>query len=198
MTPKLPEGTPRRLLLAGVLTSLAAVTVFRILWVEPRRDLLAMRRAELEQSRAEVVRVRRAAGRLQALEAEVERLRHRDAALRRALPEPRAASALLRGLQGLAAQSGLTVEAFTLDPIRAGDQLDEWPVRLELTGGFHDLTGFLDAVRRLPRIVTIGRMSIRAVAAQTREATIAVTCTATTYVLRESGREGDVSNDGER
>ena len=123
MKPKAPEGTARRLLAAGVLASLAAVTAFRILWVEPRLDLLAMRRAELEQSRAEIVRVRRAAGRLQALEAEVERLRRRDAALRRALPDPRAASALLRRLQGIAVQSGLTVEAFTLDPVRAGEPL---------------------------------------------------------------------------
>ena len=197
MKPNL-EGTGQRLLAAGVLASLAAVPAFRLLWLEPRRDLLAMRRVELEQGRAGIVRARRAAGRLPGLEAEVERLRGRRAALRRAVPEPGGAATLLRGLQEVAAQSGLTLEAFTFDAVRVREQFEEWSVRLELTGGFHDLVAFLDAVGRLPRIVAVGGMTIRALAAETQAVTIAVTCTATTYVLRESVVEGNGSETGER
>lgn len=197
MKPNL-KGTGQRLLAAGVLASLAAVPAFRLLWLEPRRNLLAMRRVELEQSRAEIVRARRAAGRLPGIEAEVERLRGRHAALRRAVPEPDGASALLRGLQEIAAQSGLTLEAFTFDAVRVREQFEEWSVRLELTGGFHDLVAFLEAVGRLPRIVAVGGMTIRALAAETQAATISVTCTATTYVLRESVLEGNGSETGER
>ena len=185
----LPRGSGRRLLAAGVLVSLAVVSAFRILWVGPRRELLAARRVELEQSRAEVARAGREAGRLAVIEAEVERLRRRHAALRRALPGSRDAPALLRGLQGIAAQAGLTMEAFTLEAVRVGERFEEWPVRLEMTGGFHALTAFLDAVRRLPRIVSVGRLSIRALPPGTGAATIAVTCTATTYVLRGPAAE---------
>ncbi len=185
----LPRGGGRRLLAAGVLVSLAVVPAFRILWVGPRRELLAARRVELQQSRAEVVRAGREAGRLAVIEADVERLRRRHAALRRALPESRDASALLRGLQGIATQAGLTMEAFTPEAVRAGERFEEWSVRLEMTGGFHALTAFLDAVRRLPRIVSVGGLSIRALPPGTRAASIAVTCTATTYVLRGPAAE---------
>ena len=192
MNPKLAEETRRRLLAAGVLASLATLLAFRVFWVGPQREFLAMRRVELERSRDEIVQARRDAGRLPGLEAEVGRLRRRAAALRRALPEPPDASAVLRGLHGIAEQSGLTMEAFTVEAIRVGEQFEEWPVRLELTGEFHELVAFLDATRRLPRIVTVGPMSIRALPAGTGAATIAVTCTATTYVVRESVEEEEL------
>ena len=184
MTVKLPAGAAQRLLAVCVLSSLATVAAFRLLWVGPQRDLLAMRRMELEQGRADVVRARRAAGRLAGLEAEVERLRQRHAALGRFLPARHHASGLLRELQGLAAQAGLTMEAFTPEAALPGGQFEEWPVRLELTGGFHELVAFLHEVSRLPRIVIVGQLSIRALDSGTRAATIAVTCIATTYVPR--------------
>ena len=198
MKPWFAEGPWPRMLVAGVLLPLAAVVALRLVWVDPQRDLLAMRRLELEQRRAEVVRAGRAASRLPGLEADVERLSRRLAVLGRTLPGPREAPALLRRLQRIAARSSLTMQAFTLDATRVAEQYEEWPVRLELTGGFHDLAAFLDEVSRLPRVVTIGRMSIRALASGTPGETIAVTCTATTYVLRESTLAGGAAGEEER
>lgn len=181
----LPEGARNRTLGAGVLLAVAALAAFRLLFVEPQADLLAMRRVELEQRRGEVARARLAARRLPQLEAEVAGLRRRLATLRRGLPQAQEASAVLRSLQEVAARSRLTLQSFTLDETRAGEGYEEWPVRLEMTGGFHELASFLDAVSRLPRIVTIDRLSIRALPSGKPDATIAATCTATTYVLRE-------------
>ena len=189
MSHRLWGGAGKRLLAVGVLVSLAAAPAFRMLWVGPQRDLLAMQRAELEQSRAEVARARRAAGRLPGLEAEVERLRLRRDALRGTLPDAREAGVLLRGLQEIAVRSGLTTETFALAPVQPRARFEEWSVRLELTGGFHELTAFLGEVSRLRRIVTVGRIAVRALPPGTRAATIAVTCTATTYVLRKSELE---------
>lgn len=196
MKPNLSDETARRLLAAGALGTVAIALAFRVLWVGPQRDLLAMRRVELEQSRAEVVRARREASRLPGLEVEVERLARRRAALHRALPEPRDAAAVLRALRGIAAQSGLTMESFTLDEVRVGEQFEAWPVRLELSGGFHELVAFLDAVSRQTRIVVVDQMSIRGLAPGTRQATIGATCRATTYVLRESAQEEGASGEG--
>lgn len=193
----LSAGARRRLFAAGVLAALAAAAVFRAAWVEPRRDLLAMRRAELQQRRAELVEARRAAGRLPGLEAQVERLGRRREALGRALPGPREASALLRRLQEVAAQAGLTTETFALSAVEPRERFEEWPVRLELSGGFRALTRFLDEVRRLPWIVTVSRMSVRAHGPGARAATIAVTCTASTYVLRGPERTAGAAGGGE-
>lgn len=187
----LPEGVRDRALAAGALLPVAGLAAFRLLFVGPQTDLLAMRRVELEQRRAEVVRARHAAGRLPQLEDEVERLRARHEELRRSLPEEEDASSVLRSLQGIAVRSRLTMQSFALDETSAREGYEEWPVRLELTGGFHELASFLDAVSRLPRIVTIGQLSIRALPARTPTATIAATCIATTYVLRESADDVD-------
>ena len=183
------ERSRAHLLAACVLASLAAMLAFRILWVGPQRDLLALQRAELEQTSGQAARARREAGRLPGLEAEVERLRRRWDGFRPALPAPHDASALLRGLHEMAVRSGLTMKAFALGAAHPGERFEEWPVRLELTGGFHDLTAFLHDVSRQPRIVTVSRMSIRALSPGAPTTTIAVTCTATTYVLRRSGLE---------
>jgi len=185
MTSSLVEGVRNRTLAAGVLLPVAVLAAFRLLFVEPQTDLLAMRRVELEQRRGEVARARLAASRLPQLEAEVARLRRRLAILRRGLPEAQDASAVLRSLQEVAVRSQLTMQSFALDETRVREGYEEWPVRLEVTGGFHELASFLDAVSGLPRIVTIDHLSIRALPAGKPNATIAATCIATTYVLRE-------------
>ena len=185
MKSSLAEGARNRTLAAGVLLPVALLAAFRLLFVGPQTDLLAMRRVELEQRRGEVARARLAASRLPQLEAEVARLRRRLEILRRGLPEAQDASAVLRSLQEVAVRSRLTMQSFALDETRAGEGYEEWPVRLEVTGGFHELASFLSAVSGLPRIVTIDRLSIRALASGGPNATIAATCIATTYVLRE-------------
>ncbi|MCY4637189.1 MAG: type 4a pilus biogenesis protein PilO [Acidobacteria bacterium] len=185
MKSSLVEGARNRTLAAGVLLPVAVLAAFRLLFVEPQTDLLAMRRVELEQRRGEVARARLAASRLPQLEAEVARLRPRLAMLRRGLPEAQDASAVLRSLQEVAVRSQLTMQSFALEETRVREGYEEWPVRLEVTGGFHELASFLDAVSGLPRIVTIDHLSIRALPSGKPNATIAATCIATTYVLRE-------------
>lgn len=185
MKSSLAEGARNRTLAAGVLLPVAVLAAFRLLFVEPQTDLLAMRRVELEQRRGEVARARLAASRLPQLEAEVSRLRRRLAILHRGMPEAQDASAVLRSLQEVAVRSRLTMQSFALDETRPGEGYEEWPVRLEVTGGFHELASFFDAVSGLPRIVTIDRLSIRALPSGKPNATIAATCIATTYVLRE-------------
>ena len=185
MTSSLVEGVRNRTLAAGVLLPVAVLAAFRLLFVEPQTDLLAMRRVELEQRRGEVARARLAASRLPQLEAEVARLRRRLAILRRGLPEAQDASAVLRSLQEVAVRSQLTMQSFALEETRVREGYEEWPVRLEVTGGFHELASFLDAVSGLPRIVTIDHLWIRALPSGKPNATIAATCIATTYVLRE-------------
>ena len=184
MKSSLAEGARNRTLAAGVLLPVAVLAAFRLLFVEPQTDLLAMRRVELEQRRGEVARARLAASRLPQLEAEVSRLRRRLALLHRGMPEAQDASAVLRSLQEVAVRSRLTMQSFALDETRPGEGYEEWPVRLEVTGGFHELASFLDAVSGLPRIVTIDRLSIRALPSGKPNSTIAATCIATTYVLR--------------
>ena len=188
---RLSDRIAYRVSAVGLLLSVAMLLFLRVLWVGPQRDLLAIRRLELEQRRAEVADARRSAGRLSRLEGEVAGMQRRVDVLRRTVPESHEAAAVLRGLQQTAGRSGLTMEAFIVDAPRVRERYVEWPVRLELTGGFHDLTTFLDRVSRLPLMVTVGELSIRALASGPPASTISVTCRAVTYVLRESAATDD-------
>ena len=173
-------------LVAVVLASCVTVVAARAVWMAPRHDTLRVERQELEQRRLAIGDARRTAGRLPDLDREVDRLERRLRALRRALPEAPEAAVVLRELQALATESGLTLVAFSPRPAASQAQYVAWPVRLELTGRFHQLVRFLDAVTALPRIVTITDLSIQALDPAQPPATITVTCTAATYVLDDA------------
>jgi type IV pilus assembly protein PilO len=58
----------------------------------------------------------------------------------------------------------------------------EWPIGLRLEGTYHDLGLFFDRVSKLPRLINIGNIRIRATDSEDG-GTIAADCTATTFVL---------------
>jgi Tfp pilus assembly protein PilO len=59
----------------------------------------------------------------------------------------------------------------------------EWPITLELDGTYHNLGQFFDRVGRFSRIINVGAVKIKAKDKPQPGSTIAVTCTATTFVL---------------
>ena len=110
-------------------------------------------------------------------------LEQRLRALRRVFPRASEAAIVLREMQTLATQSALTVVAFTPLPAGSRPPYVTRRVRLELTGSFHELTAFIEAVASLPRLVTLTELSVRALDPPRPAATISVICTAETYVL---------------
>lgn len=169
--------------LAVLVTSAVAVVAARTAWVAPRRDALAVERLELRQRRVAIRDARLKAARLEELEREGAVLERRLRALVRAFPRAPEAATVLREMQMLAAQSELTVVAFTPLPAGSRPPYATRRVRLELTGRFHELLAFIEAVASLPRLVTLTELSVRALDPPQPSATIRVICTAETYVL---------------
>ncbi len=180
---KLPWYGQIAVFLAVALTGLV---VFQMYWVQPGDVENETRRLQLNQSRLRIAGSLAAASRLPGYQAEVVELESRIEDLRAVLPERPDASQLMRRLQEFAAQTGLSIRAFTPREVEAREAYSAWPVRLELLGTYHALGLFFDRVGASSQVVTISDLSIEAMDSPESNATIRVACTATTYVLNEA------------
>lgn len=163
--------------------------VLHFYWVAPQQGEMELRRQELTQKQQDIGRALQTASQLPEFEEEVETLGARLESLSAVLPEEKDAGALLRRLQGLAAQSNLSIRSFT--PQAAVQQVlhSEWPTRLELHGTYHNLGMFFDRVSKFSQIINVSDVSIRAIDPPQRNATITAECSATTFVLSEPAPE---------
>ena len=98
------------------------------------------------------------------------------------LPEQQQVDTLLRSLQLSATDMNLEIDRFDPQPEVIHDFYAEVPIQLDLVGNYHDLARFFDRVSKFGRVVTIGEVTIRALAADASPGnTIEATCTASTF-----------------
>ena len=166
-----------------VVLSIAAAGAFYYYYEMPAREAMAVEQTELDTINATIERGRTASRQLPEFQRKVAVLRAELDAQRSTLPEEKDVAELLRGIQTLARQSSLTIRAFKPQPVAAQEMHVEWPITLELEGTYHNLGAFLDSVSKYPRLINVGKIDIKVKPKQEVNETIAVTCTATTFVL---------------
>ena len=172
-------------LAAFVLLAGAGAGLFYYLYDMPKQAELAARNGELQAIRDRNTKGAETARQLPAFRSQISELEARLQALKPILPEEKDVGDLLRRIQTLATQSNLTIRGFRPQPIAAREIHAEWPIGLELEGNYHNLGTFLDRVSRFPRIINVGNMVITPKDDPTANASILVSCTATTFVLVE-------------
>ena len=172
-----------------LLVAVAGFVVFHVYWVVPVRDDMSLAQQDLAQLRMEINEALQVASRLQEVETDVDDLTGRLDSLSAALPQERDASALLRRLQTLAAQSNLSIRAFTPKAVDRQELHAAWPIRLELNGTYHNLGGFFDRVSKFSQVIAISDVVVRAIDPPQLNATISAECTATTFVLDDEATD---------
>ena len=170
-------GQAGAILLAAVLGVLAVHAA----WIVPGRRDVARREQELARTRGEIAAAREAGRRRSELAAQVAARERRSDRRTAVSADPWDTGALLRRLQTLANASDLAIRAFAPQAAELGELNEERASRLELSGTFHDLVRFFEHVGRLPRMVRIGELDLRAIEPSGRGATIAAACTVTTF-----------------
>lgn len=151
---------------------------------------------QLQALQAEITRAQAQERRLPAFRAEVVDLQGRLTALKAVLPEQKDVGELLRRIQTLATQSSLTIRGFKPQAVAVKQQHAEWPISLQLEGSYHDLGAFFDKVSRLPRIINITGIDIKARSERDASsyATVAADCTVTTFVLSDPSTTAPAAN----
>ena len=138
--------------------------------------------ARLETLQKEIRALEVTANKLQEFQREVQLLEAKLETLKRILPPAKETPDLMRKVQALAAQSNLQIKTFTPQPVVNKDFYQEWPIKVDVQGTYHNLALFFDRVSRLSRLVNVGNLKVAALAQQTGSRTISASCTATTFV----------------
>ncbi len=179
----LSKLSPRAQLLVFLLLALAGAATYYYFYELPQQEVISAKTSELAAIRARIDKATATAQQLGDFRTQVGELEAQLESLKPILPQEKDVADLLRRIQTLATQSNLTIRGFKPEAITTREHHAEWPIGLELEGTYHNLGLFLDRVRRFPRIINIGNIAITAKAQPTPNATIDVTCTATTFVL---------------
>jgi type IV pilus assembly protein PilO len=168
-----------------VVLSLASAGAFYYFYEMPVQERLSARNQELTTIRGRINKGLSTARQLPEFRKQVSELQARLDGLKPILPEEKDAADLLRRVNTLAVQSNLIIKSFRPQAIATKQMHAEWPIQLELEGSYHNLGLFLDRVSKFPRIINVGGLDIRSKPQPTANATLEVTCTATTFVLIE-------------
>jgi type IV pilus assembly protein PilO len=108
------------------------------------------------------------------------------------LPDKEEIPTLLTSISNLGAQSGLEFLLFQPQREVPRNFYAEIPLKLEVTGPYHNVATFFDKVSRLSRIVNIGDVTMTEMKAAKTQADVVVLktgCTATTYKFIEAKEE---------
>ncbi len=125
---------------------------------------------------------------LDELRAEVKSLEERLRLLTEELPPGSEVSGLLRQVQNLVSQSGLTLKLWRPEKRKTHSSglYEEIPISLELSGGYHDLGIFFDRVSKMTRIVNMLDLKMgMATINKAGMVEIKITCTAMTFAAVE-------------
>jgi len=108
--------------------------------------------------------------------------------LKKVLPLEKETDQVLRTVQDTAMMSGLQVKRVASRPTIDHDVYMEWPIDLEVVGTYHNVGGFLDRIRLLPRIVNTAGLKLQTRASEGEAAftsSVGATFTATTFMYKD-------------
>ncbi|MDA3869746.1 MAG: type 4a pilus biogenesis protein PilO [Gammaproteobacteria bacterium] len=122
---------------------------------------------ELKKAKAEEITLRNTfveknstAVNLEAYKQQLEEMRSTFGALLRQLPNSTEIETLLTDISQTGISSGLEIEYFKPEGLRPKEFYAEYPIKLKVTGRYHEFADFVSGVAALPRIVTLQDIAI--------------------------------------
>lgn len=168
-------------LVAGIIGGLFYYFVYM-----PGQEDLAKKGKTLEGLQKENRELQAAAANLPQLQQKVKALEAQLDILKSILPPAKETPDLMKQVQYLATQSNLLIKIFAPGAAVTKEFYQEWPIKIDVEGSYHNLGAFFDKVGRLRRLVNVGGLKIRSLSTQTMTRTVSASCVATTYVYVES------------
>ncbi len=101
------------------------------------------------------------AANLDAYKQQLEEMRTSFGTLLRQLPNQTEIETLLTDISQTGISSGLEIDYFKPEGLRPKEFYSEYPIKLKVTGRFHEFAQFISGVAALPRIVTVQDIQIQ-------------------------------------
>lgn len=171
---------------------LVAAVVFAVFWFDTRhqQDQLEKLQKE-EQTLKDTVKVKASrAAMLDEYKQQLEDMRQSFGEMRRQLPSKTEVAALLVDISQTGLASGLEFELFQPQPEIVKDFYAELPIKIRVTGDYHEFGNFVSGVAALPRIVTLHDITLEPKGASGKGANtgeLVMTATAKTYRYLDEG-----------
>jgi len=150
-------------------------------FLQPRIDALATMKDDLARDQATLEQKRL---KVNARAEEEKRIRDLQASVKLAearLPEGREIADLLSNIAASARAVGLDLTLFRQKPETYSEFYADVPVQMEMRGTYHELTAFMDRVKRLDRIVNVADITLRLPRVEGDVVLLSASCTATTF-----------------
>lgn len=154
--------------------------------IETQQKQLAELERKIQEGRAAQRQLPQFREAVRALEVELDKLL-------RILPARRNTPELLRRIRALVDQGDFGFRRFQPGGFVDRDFYSEWPIKINLTGDYHNLALFFDRIGRFSRIINIENLNVAASPGPGGQ-TIAADFTAKTFVYKEA--EGQPTGNG--
>ncbi len=129
------------------------------------------------------------AANLEAYKQQLDEMRQSFGALLRQLPNKTEIETLLTDISQTGISSGLEIELFQPEGLSPRDFYAEYPIKLKVTGRYHQFAQFVSGVAALPRIVTLQDINIEP-ASKEAGVKLVMEVTAVTYQYLDEEDEG--------
>ena len=166
-----------------------AVVVFSVvflMFLKPRNSKIANTKEERIRIENEVNQLKSKKRQLDKIESELQAMTGTLKELEVVIPQQREISDILKQIQRLAYDSQLDIVKFVNRGEIDKDFYWEWPIAIEITGGYHNLALFFDRLGRFSRLFITENFAIRALPGQNATETITANTTIKTYIFRET------------
>ncbi len=168
-----------------VLIALVIFSLVFLLYFKPKNEEIQTVREQRIQVEAEIARLRAKQKELDKIEKEIHTLTLTLSELETIIPQKREIYDILRRVQQLANDSRLTITKFTPKGEITQEFYYEWPIDIEISGGYHNLAEFFDRLSNFSRLFNVVDFSVKSIQKQSDASTLTASSTATTYIFRE-------------
>ena len=175
--------------IVGLVLGIALFVVLQMYVFKDMKAEIANIRTTIDELEREIEKGRAAKADLPKLEEDIKNLELDLDRLRKILPTSRETDALLKRLKQLTERGHFKLTRFTPAEFIDMDFYQEWPIRVELTGTYHELGMFFDRLSRFSRIINVDNLAISPFSTAGRDSTIRAGFTQKTFIYKEGPQE---------
>lgn len=165
----------------GIIIILCIALAVAGYFLDTTKQKIALKKvADEEQTLRKIFTEKQAkAANLEAYKQQLDEMRASFGTLLRQLPNQTEIETLLTDISQTGISAGLEIELFQPEGLRPKEFYSEYPIKLKVTGRYHEFAEFISGVAALPRIVTVQNIHIGP--AEKTGVKLAMELTAVTY-----------------
>jgi type IV pilus assembly protein PilO len=167
----------------------ALLCIFAVIWllyISPYLSQLQDLQSTIAASDEMLQQASQARARLKNIEVVVSQLTTTEQQISARLPQAADLDGLLTIISGKANESGLRLASLERQEEISREHFGEIPIKLSVSGRYHQVAAFFDALQRLSQLVVVSRFVARTTAVTNDQAEISVDCMLSAFQLHTS------------